>query len=90
MLVDRAVCPLLQFLYSNYEERLVSSQEITMFLILNIDHPPGVFSSSEGCTATAQYVGVRANQWEWHSLIESWVREAEGVDFVLFQLVPYL
>ena len=62
MFVDRAVGPPLQFLYSNYEERLVSSEEITMFFILNIDHPPGVFSSSEGCAAIAQYVGVRSNQ----------------------------
>ena len=90
MFVDRAVGPLLQFLYSNYEERIVSSEEITMFFILNIDHPPGVFSASEACSPSAQYNGVRSNQREWHSLIESRLGEVEGVDFILPQLKPYL
>ena len=63
---------------------------ISMDLILNIDHPPGIFSSSEASTIRAGYLGVRANQWEWYSLIESGVGEVEGVDLVLFQLMPYL
>ena len=63
---------------------------ISVNLILNIDHSPGVFPSSEACTISAEYFGVRANQCEWHSLIESWVGEVEGGDLVLFQLLPYL
>ena len=63
---------------------------ISINLILNIDHPPGISSSSEAATIIAEYFGVRANQWEGHSLIESGVGEVEGVDLVLFQLMPYL
>ena len=61
-----------------------------MNLILNIDHPPGIFPSSEAYTVIAGYFGVRANQREWHPLIESGVGEVEGGDLVLFQLLPYL